>query len=88
MTDNLHTFQVGDPIRTSATIRSGRYRDRPGFVVVINHGGGPGNTPEYGVILTTTRPPWRKEPDRTHEVAYDSDQLAWFAPHELNHRAQ
>lgn len=82
----MNTFQVGDPIRTSATIRSGRYRDRPGFVVVINHGGGPNNTPEYGVILGTQCPKWRKEPGRTHEVLYDSDQIAWFAPKELNPR--
>jgi hypothetical protein len=85
---NPHIFQVGDPIRTSATIRSGRYRDRPGFVVVVNHDGGPAGAPEYGVILTTTRPQYRKEPGRTHEVLYDSDQIAWFAPHELNHRSE
>jgi hypothetical protein len=83
-----HQFAVGDPIRTSATIRSGRYRDRPGFVVTVNHGGGPAGAPEYGVILGTTRPQWRREPDRTHEVLYDSDQIAWFAPHELNPRPE
>lgn len=80
------TFSVGDPIRTSATIRSGRYRDRPGFVVVVNEGGGPRGSNEYGVVLTTSRPRWRKEPGREHEVHYDSDQLAWFLAHELNNR--
>jgi hypothetical protein len=84
----VHTFSVGDPIRTSATIKSGRYRDRPGFVVTVNHGGGPKGAPEYGVILGTQRPQWRREPDRRHEVLYDSDQLAWFAPHELNPRPE
>jgi hypothetical protein len=79
-------FSVGQAIRTSATIRSGRYRDRPGFVVTVNHGGGPNGAPEYGVILGLTRPPFRKEPGRTHEVLYDSDQIAWFLDRELTPR--
>jgi hypothetical protein len=43
--------------------------------------------PEYGVILTTTRPPWRQGKGREREVQYDSDAVHWFAPHELIARA-
>ena len=79
-------FRVGDAVRPSASLKSGRFRDRPGFVVTVNEGGGPNGEPEYGVILTVTRPAWRKEPGRQHEVAYDSDQVVWFAPRELTAR--
>ena len=37
--------------------------------------------PEYGVVLTGHRPPWRT--DMPGQVMYDSDAVRWFAPHEL-----
>lgn len=60
-----------------------RYRGKTGYICVINEGGGKDDTDEYGVVLTIHRPAWRKEPDRGHELSYDSDAVLWFAPHEL-----
>jgi hypothetical protein len=37
--------------------------------------------PEYGVVLTGHRPPWRT--DMPGQLMYDSDAVRWFAPHEL-----
>lgn len=40
--------------------------------------------PEYGVVLTTHRPPWR--PDAPGQLSYDSDAVRWFRPDELTAR--
>lgn len=40
--------------------------------------------PEYGVILTTHRPPWRA--DGSGQLNYDSDAVRWFTPAELTRR--
>lgn len=101
------TFAVGDAIRISRdeNIYAAKgtwsvHRSKPGFVVIVNEGGGRLVDPEpagltqeekdalprhheYGVILTTTHPQWRKEPGRQHELSYDSDAVLWFQPWEL-----
>jgi hypothetical protein len=83
-------FKVGDAVRISRDENIyapkgtwSRHRSKPGFVVVVSPGAGPHGATEYGVILTTTHPQWRKEPGREHELNYDSDAVLWFAPHEL-----
>lgn len=88
----VQTFQVGDAVRISRDEHRyapkgtwNRHRSKPGFVVIVNSSEEV-DPPEYGVILTTTRPVWRKEPGREHELQYDSDQVLWFAPHELVNR--
>lgn len=40
--------------------------------------------PEYGIILTTRQPPWRK--DKPGQLSYDSDLVKWFAPWEVEAR--
>lgn len=83
-------FQVGDAVRTERAAPSRgnwpRFRNRPGFVVSVNEGGGPNGEPEYGVILTTTRPSWR--PDAPGQLSYDSDAVLWFAPSEIRARGE
>ena len=82
-------FQVGQAVRVQRDERLfpskgtwPRYRSQPGFVVMINSSEDT-EPPEYGVVLTTTRPPWRREKNRQGEVQYDSDAVKWFAGHEL-----
>lgn len=83
------TFTVGQAVRVNRDEQAHpskgtwpRHRSKPGFVVIVN-ASEEVDPPEYGVILTTTRPVWRKEPGREHELQYDSDQVLWFAPWEL-----
>jgi hypothetical protein len=89
MTDALPTFNVGDAIRVSRDEQRyapkgtwHRHSSKPGFVVMVNSSDEV-DPPEYGVVLTTTRPPWRKDPGHQNELQYDSDQVLWFAPWEL-----
>lgn len=79
----MGAFAVGDAVRTQRdeTLFPSRgtwprYRNRPGFVVQLNHEAG-----EYGVVLTVTRPPWRN--GRVGELSYDSDMVSWFREDEL-----
>lgn len=37
--------------------------------------------PEYGVVLTVHRPPWRQ--DMPGQLMYDSEAVRWFTPAEL-----
>lgn len=89
-------FQVGDHVRIERD--EVRYHSRgtwpthrgqTGYVVTINVGGGPVidgvQQDEFGVVLTTHRPPWRKEEGREHELAYDSDAVKWFRDYEMRH---
>jgi len=78
------TFLVGDSIRVhrDETIRPSRgtwrrYREQCGFVVMV------GDDEEYGVILSTTRPPWRKDPGSEGQLSYDSAAVLWFREYEL-----
>jgi hypothetical protein len=89
----MSEFKVGDAVRVERdeTLYPSRgtwprYRNRPGFVVMVNREGGPSGEPEYGVILTTTRPPWRQ--DAPGQLSYDSGLVNWFRPHELRHRRE
>ena len=90
------TFQVGDPVRVARGVRVFGDRPGF-VVMVNETGGplvepadpvmplGERDTlprhPEYGVVLTIHRPPWRK--DAPGQLNYDSDMVMWFAPHEL-----
>jgi hypothetical protein len=58
-------------------------RGKTGYVCIVSDGAGPNGEPEYGVVLTVTRPAWRQEKGRRHELQYDSEAIKWFAPHEL-----
>jgi hypothetical protein len=42
--------------------------------------------PEYGVVLTVHRPPWRQ--DMPGQLNYDSDAVRWFTPAELTSRRE
>lgn len=91
-------MNVGDPVRVAPTVRRFK-NQVGFVVIVNATGGPlveavPHDTsnqlrdslprhPEYGVVLTTTRPPWRQDKARSHELQYDSDAVKWFAPHEL-----
>ena len=84
------TLNVGDHIRVQRDEKLfpsrgtwPKYRGKTGYVCIVSEGGGRGDDPEYGVVLTIHRPPWRKEHDREHELSYDSEALLWFAPYEL-----
>ena len=90
----MGTFEVGDHVRIERDEVKypskgtwPRHRGLTGYVCVINTGGGPkvdGEwTDEFGVVLTTTRPAWRKEEGREHELAYDSDAIKWFRDYEM-----
>jgi hypothetical protein len=90
----MSNFQVGDAVRVQRdeTIRPpkgtwSRHRGKAGFVVVVNSSEEV-DPPEFGVILTTTRPQWRKDPAHASELVYDSDQLLWFAEYELTLRRE
>lgn len=96
----MSEFKVGDAVRVERdeTLYPSRgtwplYRGRPGFVVMVNREGGPNGEPEYGVILTTTRPPWRRDANGklrygTGTLSYSSDLVSWFRAHELRHRRE
>lgn len=80
-------FQVGDAVRVHRNEKAfpskgtwPRYREQPGFVVMVNSSEDT-EPPEYGVVLTIHRPPWRQ--GRKAELIYDSDAVKWFAGHEL-----
>lgn len=84
----MSEFKVGDAVRVErdeALYPSRgtwpRYRSRPGFVVMVSE-----IDDEYGVVLTTTRPPWRQDGSGT--LSYDSDMVSWFRPHELRLRRE
>lgn len=82
----MNQFKPGDAVRVERDEKAyppqgswRLFRNRPGFVVMVNEEAG-----EYGVVLTTTRPPWRS--DRPGELSYDSEMVSWFQPHELRAR--
>jgi hypothetical protein len=86
------TFQVGDAVRIQRDeIKNppkgtwASFRGRPGFVCIVNDTDDP---PEYGVILTTTRPQWRKNEGHENELSYDSEAIRWFTPYELAPRRE
>lgn len=86
----MSEFKVGDAVRVErdedlypSRGTWPRYRNRPGFVVQLNH-----DADEIGVVLTLTRPRWRTDPGHEGDLAYDSDQVSWFRPYELRHRRE
>jgi hypothetical protein len=87
-------FQVGDAVRVQRDEIKypprgtwTRHRGKPGFVVMVN-ASTEVDPPEYGIVLTTTRPQWRKDEGHSNELLYDSDSVLWFAGHELAPRKE
>lgn len=87
------TFSVGDAVRINRdeTLFPSKgtwknFAGKAGFVVMVSDGAGPFDTNEFGVVVTTTRPPWRKDAGHTNEVNYDSEAVRWFLEHELTSR--
>ena len=76
-------MNVGDHIRVERDEKKypsrgtwRRYSGKTGYICIVDES-------SYGVVLTVTRPPWRKDSGREHELSYDSDAILWFRPHEL-----